>query len=117
MPRTKKTSQILEMANTRLAGVKSIDAQLDLGNGLSVAQYQAAIEAVRASLEAYNTVLSLVDEKQSEVIAKEKHLRDLHERMLMGVAARHGRDSIEYEKAGGIRKSERKKKARISSKA
>jgi hypothetical protein len=59
----------------------------------------------------------LVDEKQSEVIAKEKHLRDLHERMLMGVAARHGRDSIEYEKAGGIRKSERKKKARISSKA
>ncbi len=60
MPRAKKTSLILETANTRLAGVKSIDAQLDLGNSLSVAEYQAAIEDVRAALEAYNTVLSLV---------------------------------------------------------
>ncbi len=117
MPRAKKTSLILETANTRLAGVKSIDAQLDLGNGLSVAEYQAAIEAVRIALEAYNTVLSLVDEKQSDVIAKEKRLRDLHERMLMGVAARHGKDSIEYEKAGGTRKSERKKKAKGATKS
>ncbi len=114
MSRAKKTSQILEIANTRLAGVKSIDAQLDLGNGLSVAEYQAAIEAVRVALEAYNTVLSLVDEKQNEVVAKEKRLRDLHERMLMGVAARHGKDSIEYEKAGGTRKSERRKKAKTT---
>lgn len=116
MSRAKKTSQILEIANTRLAGVKSIDAKLDLGNGLSVAEYQAAIEAVRVALEAYNTVLSLVDEKQNEVIAKEKRLRDLHERMLMGVAARHGKDSIEYEKAGGTRKSERRKKAKTTAK-
>ncbi len=90
MPRAKKTSLIMEIANTRLAGVKSIDAKLDLGNGLSVAEYHAAIEAVRVALEAYNTVLSLVDEKQNDVIAKEKRLRDLHERILMGVAARHG---------------------------
>jgi hypothetical protein len=81
-----------------------------------VAEYQAAIEAVRVALEAYNTVLSLVDEKQNEVIAKEKRLRDLHERMLMGVAARHGKDSIEYEKAGGTRKSERRKKAKTTTK-
>ncbi|CAA9302108.1 MAG: hypothetical protein AVDCRST_MAG56-5514 [uncultured Cytophagales bacterium] len=117
MPRAKKTSLILETANTRLAGVKSIDAKLDLGNGLSVAEYQAAIDAVRVALEAYNTVLSLVDEKQNEVIAKEKRLRDLHERMLMGVAARHGKDSIEYEKAGGTRKSERKKKAKAGTRS
>lgn len=116
MSRAKKTSQILEIANTRLAGVKSIDAKLDLGNGLSVAEYQAAIEAVRVALEAYNTVLSLVDEKQNEVVAKEKRLRDLHERILMGVAARHGKDSIEYEKAGGTRKSERRKKAKTTAK-
>ncbi len=116
MPRAKKTSLIMEIANTRLAGVKSIDAKLDLGNGLSVAEYHAAIEAVRVALEAYNTVLSLVDEKQNDVIAKEKRLRDLHERILMGVAARHGKDSIEYEKAGGTRKSERKKKAKAAAK-
>ncbi|HEX8530529.1 MAG TPA: hypothetical protein VF646_10915 [Cytophagales bacterium] len=54
-------------------------------------------------------MLSPVDEKQSKVIAKEKRLRDLHERILMGVAARHGKDSTAYEKAGGTRKSERKK--------
>jgi hypothetical protein len=29
--------------------------------------------------------------------------------MLAGVASKYGKDSVEYEKAGGVRKSERKR--------
>jgi hypothetical protein len=36
---------------------------------------------------------------------------DLTERMLAGVGSKYGKDSTEYEKAGGVRKSERKRRA------
>jgi hypothetical protein len=39
----------------------------------------------------------------------EKTLRDMSERMLTGVATKYGKDSDEYEKAGGVRKRDRKR--------
>ncbi|MCI5134384.1 MAG: hypothetical protein D3920_04760 [Candidatus Electrothrix sp. AW2] len=42
----------------------------------------------------------------------EKELRDLSSRMLSGVKVKYGRDSNEYEMAGGTRLSDRKKKLR-----
>lgn len=42
----------------------------------------------------------------------EKQLRDLSERMLIAVAAKYGKNSYEYEMAGGVRKSERKRPVR-----
>lgn len=36
----------------------------------------------------------------------------MSERMLAGVAARYGKDSSQYEQAGGVRKSERKRPTR-----
>lgn len=44
--------------------------------------------------------------------AAEDRLKDLSERVLLGVATRYGKDSDEYEMAGGIRKSERKRPLR-----
>ena len=44
--------------------------------------------------------------------AAEKAIRDLSERMLAGVASKYGKDSSEYEMAGGTRKSERKRPTR-----
>src|SRR5688500_12929292 len=90
-------------------GIKSIETDLDLGNGLQAETFGAKISEVRATLEDYNTTLSTADEKLNVFNAREKELRDMHERVLTAVAAKYGKDSDEYEKAGGKRKSERKR--------
>jgi len=53
-------------------------------------------------------LLSQSDEAKNQFEAAERLVRDMSERMLAGVAARFGKDSDAYEKAGGTRKSERK---------
>ena len=112
MARTKKTSPALESAQTRLAALTSIDPKLSLGTGLGISDYDARITSTRQCLDTYNTLLSQVDGAYNEFLAEEASLRDLSERMLAGVAAVYGRDSDEYEKAGGVRKSERKRPVR-----
>jgi hypothetical protein len=109
MPRQKKTSKIVESASVRLAGIKSIGKDLDLGNGITAKSYNELIEETKKLLEEYNTALSVVDEKLNLYQVKEKELKDLHERVLISVAAKYGKNSNEYEKAGGKKKSERKR--------
>jgi hypothetical protein len=110
MSRRKKSVSHYEKAITRLASLHSIDPKLDLGNGLSNLVYESAIKELRAKLDDYNTTLSLVDEKQNQVEAAEKELLELSERMLIGIAAKYGKNSNEYEKAGGTKKSERRRR-------
>ena len=108
MSRLKKLSKDHENASKRLAGLKSIDAALDLGNGLTVTAYQSAHDAVQMVIDDYNQLLSTVDGKANELKEKEKTLRDYSERMLAGVAAKYGKNSNEYEKAGGTKKSKKR---------
>jgi uncharacterized protein YukE len=108
----KKSSKDFENAIKRMASLKSIDPALDLGNGLSVETYQQSIDQVSNVMEAYNTQLSLADSLSSNLKEKEKLLRSFTERMLTGVAAKFGKDSEQYQKAGGTKKSERKKPKR-----
>ena len=116
MGRIKRMSKILDKANLRAAGLRSIGAQ-DFGGGLTSASYEQALADTRTRLDDYNQALSTVDEKANLLAASEKTLQDLSERVLAGVAARYGKDSNEYEKVGGIRKSDRKRpSARKSSK-
>jgi hypothetical protein len=103
--RKKKASVTLEQAAQRVSAVKSIAADLDLGNGLTVLDYQAAIDSVATVLDSYNTHLSLADELKNNLAEKEKVLRNFSERMLTGVAARYGKDSNQYQMAGGTKKS------------
>ncbi len=108
MSRKKKVSRITEDANARLAGIKSIDPHLDLGNGLSAEIYASKIEATANSLNDYNTSLSISDEKLGVYEANELDLRDFHERILLTVGGRYGKNSAEYEMAGGKKKSDRR---------
>lgn len=112
MSRRKKSVSHVEQAVTRLAALKSIDVKMDLGNGLDILKYETAIKDLQAKLERYNTTLSLVDEQLNQAEASELALRDLSERMLAGVASKYGKNSDEYEKAGGKKKSERKRYTR-----
>lgn len=108
MGRVKRTSKVLEKAQARLAGIKSVDPVLDLGSGLTATSFDTIVSAVQTKLAEYNQTLATVDEKYNALIAAEKTLGDMSERILAGVAARFGKDSTQYEQAGGVRKSERK---------
>lgn len=108
MGRLKRTSKVLEKAQLRAAGIKAVDPALDLGPGLSVASFDGSIAAFAGKLAAYNQALANIDDLYNQLLADEKVLSDLSERMLAGVGARFGRNSSAYEQAGGVRKSERR---------
>jgi hypothetical protein len=108
MGRLKRTSKILDKANARAAGLRSIGT-LDFGGGLTSASFEQAIADAQTQLDDYNQTLLAVDEKANVLAASEKKLQDFSERVLAGVAARYGKNSNEYEKVGGVRKSERKR--------
>jgi hypothetical protein len=94
-------SAALDKAQRRLPLIKSIDENLDLGYGLSVAGYTDKIAEMRTMLEAHNTLLSELEESRKTLNQMEKTLSDLSGRMLSGVATRYGKNSIQYLKAGG----------------
>ena len=83
-----------------------IHPNLDLGNGLTMQTYQAAIDAHQANLDHYNRAISTITELALSFEESDKTLRDINERMLLGVGAVYGKDSKEYGTAGGKRKSE-----------
>lgn len=111
MPKKKSSSHALEKARTRSAALSSIDPKLDLGNGLTLKAYADQIDTVQADFDEYNGLLSQVDATKNKFEVDEKQLADLSEQMLIGVAYKFGKDSDEYEKGGGTRKSERKRPA------
>lgn len=112
MARKKRSSRILERAQRRLDGIQSIDAKLDTGGGFTAPGYLKVIGQLRAEISAYNTALSNVDALTNKVIETEKLLAEYSERMLLGVASHYGKDSHEYEMAGGVKKSDRKRPTR-----
>jgi len=101
-----------DLAKTRLASLKSIDPALDLGNGMTVSNYEKSISDFTGLLGQYNTALSTVDDLYNQCTESLKGVKGLNERMLSGVGFKYTKDSSEYEMAGGTRKSERKKSTR-----
>lgn len=112
MARQKRSSRLIPKAEKRLAGLKSIDSKLNLGEGLTIETFNTSIEGLRRKIDDYNRLLSSVDALRIEVNQAEKTLRAVFEKALLLVAARYGKDSIEYAKAGGVRSSERKRPTR-----
>jgi hypothetical protein len=108
----KRNSITLDQADMRSNSIKAIKADLDLGNGLTVARFEQLIADGRAKLDQYNQTLALADKQANEVEAAETEARNYSKRMLSAVEAVYGPDSSEYEQAGGTRASERKKAAR-----
>ena len=107
----RKLSRVLDLEKgiTRLAAVKSIDTALDLGNNITVANYETQVNLLSTKLSTYNTALSTIDDLYNECVAQIDVLKDWNERILTGVATKYGKNSSQYEMAGGKKKSERKK--------
>lgn len=112
MARQKRSSRTLEKAQRRLASILSINPKLELADGLSAQTYGKNITDLRQKIDAYNTALSNVDALYNQLIDAERQLADYSEQILLGVAVKFGKDSHEYEMAGGVRKSDRKRPTR-----
>ncbi|QLE57125.1 hypothetical protein [Nostoc sp. TCL26-01] len=112
MARKKRTSQVLEKAARRAASINSINPNLDLGNGLTLPAFLTLIETMRTRENIYNTSLSNLDKLYLEMLDTERELADMAEHMLLGVATRYGKSSVEYGMAGGVPKNQRRKKLR-----
>ncbi|NJN59286.1 MAG: hypothetical protein HC879_18200 [Leptolyngbyaceae cyanobacterium SL_5_9] len=74
MPRRKRSSKVVEQAEHRIAGLESINATLDLGNGLTLNAFEQMIEEAREKLRAYNTVLSSVDVAYNQTLDADRAL-------------------------------------------
>jgi uncharacterized protein YukE len=109
MPYKKKISKTIAKAKVRISGMKSLDPALDMGNGLSVKTYAAAIQAAEQKVEAFNTAVATISQLSSDAEKAEKALAELSERMLSTVAGRYGRTSNEYEMAGGTKRTNRRR--------
>ncbi|MEH2105057.1 hypothetical protein [Nostoc sp.] len=114
MSRKKRTSRILEKAELRSAGLKAIDSNMDFGDDCDLQNLTKSIEQLRTMLDAYNTALTVIDSSKNKIDAMEKTLSNLTDKMVRGVAFKYGKDSSEYEMAGGVRDSERVRKSRLS---
>ncbi|MEH1941789.1 MAG: hypothetical protein V7L01_16440 [Nostoc sp.] len=114
MSRQKRTSRVLEKAQLRSAGLKSIVPNIKYDENYSLEKLIESIEQLRNKLDVYNTALSVVDSSKTEIEEMEKNLSQLSEKMLMVVAIKYGKDSREYEMAGGVRTSDRARKIRSS---
>ncbi|MDZ8026297.1 MAG: hypothetical protein RMY36_031340 [Nostoc sp. SerVER01] len=112
MSRPKRGSKVLDRAQRRIAALKSISSTLDLGNGVTIDSFAAAIKITQDKLEAYNSSLSTVDLTQEAFEVSEKSLMEITEHMLLSVAAKYGKNSDEYKMAGGVRRSDRKRPVR-----
>ena len=114
MPRQKRTSRILEKAELRSSGLKAIDSNMDFGDNCDLQNLTKSIEHLRTMLDAYNIALAMIDSSKIKIDEMEKTLSNLTDKMVRGVAFKYGKNSSEYEMAGGIRDSERVRKSRLS---
>lgn len=114
MARRKRSSTILEKAERRASGMNSIGADLNLGNDLTLDAFWDDIHDLREMQQAYNQLLSSVDQAYNEMLIAEKALAVKSERLLKAVAVIYGPDSSEYEMAGGRRRSERRRNNRAA---
>ena len=111
MSRQKRTYRVLEKAEFRTAGLKAIDPTMDFGDGRNLENMTQVIEQYRTKIDAYNTALTVIDSSKTEMDELDRTLSDLTEKMLIGVAFKYGKDSYEYQMAGGVRKSDRIRKS------
>lgn len=110
MARMKKTvNRDIQSAQRRLDGMKAIDPELDLGEGISVATFEAAINKPVTKISQYNSLLSQADELLNEINDDIKDVNEMSVKALLGGGFKFGKNSSQYEMMGGTRTSERKK--------
>ncbi|MEH2276440.1 MAG: hypothetical protein V7K40_17025 [Nostoc sp.] len=114
MPRTKRSSRILEKAEFRVAGLKAIDPNINFDDTYSLQNLTQLIEQFHNMLDDYNAAIAMIDSSRKKLDEMEKTLSQVSDKMLVGVGFKYGKNSDEYELAGGVRDSERIRKSRLT---
>lgn len=112
MARRKRTSPALVVARARLAGLKKINPEPNLGPTLTIAAYQTQADGMAAIEDSHNQLAAQMDDSSNRFDTQEASMADWNRRILSAVEAQYGPDSSEYEMVGGKRTSERKKPTR-----
>ncbi|RCJ25464.1 hypothetical protein A6S26_16990 [Nostoc sp. ATCC 43529] len=110
----KRKSSVLEKVESRVAGIKLIDPSIKFDNDYSLEKLIESIEQLQNKIDVHNNALSLADSSLTEIEQMEKNLSKFSQKMLMLIAIKYGKDSAEYETAGGVRDSDRVRKMRSS---
>jgi hypothetical protein len=104
------TSKTLETAHRRMLGLRYLNPTLNFGNGLSVPGFTEQVETMKAKLDAYNKMVNALKQERESLEAMEKTLRGTSERILGAVASLYGKESDEYEVAGGMKRGKRSRR-------
>jgi hypothetical protein len=98
-------SRSYERLYRRLRGMKAIDSKMDLGHGLTIDNIELLTTELRDAMNSYNDRLAEAELIRSDLEDLEKQANDVAERIFTGIATKYGRDSKEYQRVGGTRKS------------
>jgi hypothetical protein len=105
----RRASTVVEQTNQRLIGINQISPAPTFPAGLSVAATEQKKQVIEALLTQYNGLLAQADQVLDKIVDGEKELRTLNTKLLTAIGLIYGKDSPEYEAAGGTRTSETKK--------
>lgn len=102
----KTSSEALKKLAFRLESVKTVDPDFDFGNGINATELETLKGDIESALNSYNSTLSDADQERDGIRLLEQRARDAAERLRAHIIAQYGRDSLEYQRIGGVRKSE-----------
>ncbi|WP_375513618.1 hypothetical protein [uncultured Nostoc sp.] len=114
MSRRKRSSRILTKAEFRVAGLKAIDPNINFDDTYNLQNLTQLIDNFHNMLDDYNAAIAMIDSSRKKLDEMEKTLSQVSDKMLTGVGFKYGKNSDEYELAGGVRDSERIRKSRLT---
>ena len=110
-----RDSAALSKAELRLTSLKTIDPNLDLGDGVSAAELIAKIESTRQALQERNSTVTLLKQLARTLRSQETDLEELNQRIENGVASKYGKKSDQYYMLTGKSPNPRKSSKRSES--
>ena len=117
MARQKRLSRVVVKAGLREEGIKSINPDFEVSVDLTLVKYAAVIETAKEKQSELNVALGNVDTLANEMDDLVIILKEYNTRFLGAVGSLYGKNSSEYEKAGGKRKADYKHKKKATATA
>jgi hypothetical protein len=114
MARSRRSSRLLDNSTNRLTGFRTLNPNLDLGNGLNVYALAQMVTNLQIQLDAYNSTIARLDQMADQITEMENAIAHLSGKMLTAVGLTYGTSSDEYQMAGG---KKRKRKSPVTANA
>lgn len=106
MYRKRLISKSLDKLKFRIEAAKSFDDDFDFGNGINAVELEEFSNYLEEAINGYNQTLSDADDMRDTIRRLERQANDISDRLLSLVGGTFGKDSLEYQRMGGTRKSE-----------